>query len=91
MASAGVCRSSPSTGFKSTATPEKLGNQRKKGSSDSRALWPFWPVTETVGLAGDFVALQKLRRVVMVPALHQPGLGELQPLQSADISKKGGS
>ena len=48
-------------------------------------------MTETVGLAGDFVALQKLRRVVMVPALHQPGLGELQPLQSADISKKGGS
>jgi hypothetical protein len=91
MASAGLCRSSPSTGFKSTATPEKLENQRKKGSSDSRALWPFWPVTETVGLAGDFVALQKLRRVVMVPVLHQHGLRELQPLQSADISKKGGS
>ena len=48
-------------------------------------------MTETVGLAGDFVALEKLRRVVIVPALHQHGLRELQPLQSADISKEGGS
>ena len=61
------------------------------GQSHLRALWLFWPVTEAVGLAGDFVALEKLRRVVIVPVLHQPVLRELQPLQSADISKKGGS
>ena len=53
----------------------------KLESSHFTGLWRLWPVAETLGLASSFVALEKLRRVVIVPALHQPHLRERQPLQ----------
>ena len=46
----------------------------------------FRPVKKTLGLTGDFVALEKLRRLVVVSVLHQHGFRELQRLRSSGIS-----
>ena len=42
--------------------------------------------TGRVGLSGDFVALEKLRRLVFIRFLHQHGFRELQRLRSSGIS-----
>ena len=52
---------------------------------------PFWPVTEIAGPAGDFVALENLRRLLVVPVLHKPCLREPQPLRRPETSEKVGS
>ena len=46
----------------------------------------FWPVTAILGFTGSFVALEKLRRLVVVSVLHQHGFRELQRLRSSGIS-----
>ena len=46
----------------------------------------FRPVTETLGFTRNFVALEKLRRLVVVSVLHQLCLRELQRLRSSGIS-----
>ena len=53
----------------------------KLESSHFTGLWRLWPVAETLGLASSFVALEKLRQVVIVLVLHQPYLRERQALQ----------
>ena len=67
------------------------GISRKEGLSHFPGLGQFSPVTQTLGLTGDFVALEELHRPVFVRVLHQGGLGELQPPRSSEISENIGS
>ena len=70
--------------LQSSETSEKVG------SPHFRDLSQHSPVTEIPGPAGSFVALEKLRRLVVVPVLHQPCLRELQALRRSEISEKVG-
>ena len=59
---------------------------REVGSSQFPDLDQFWPVTQTPGLTGSFVALEELYRLVVVAVLHQHGLRELQRPRSSGIN-----